>query len=120
MRLEKQAETDRFLTQFVTDDLVRLGRAVTFCEEQIEDLENCRKATREFLNAGRFELLDALAQGCTSPLQALVDRFVTAEEPERNLLCAEPAEDLKREDELGFARDSRIGADEEHPQLVIP
>ncbi len=42
------------------------------------------------------------------------------EEPERDLLCAEPAEDLQSEDDLGFARDPRIGADEEHPELVIP
>ena len=63
---------------------------------------------------------DALAQRCTRPLQSLVDRFLTLEEPERDLLYAEPAEDLQREDDLGFARDSRIGADEEHPELIIP
>src|SRR5882724_3093333 len=116
MLVEKQAQTDRFLAQFVADDLVWLGRAVAFREEQVEDLEDCRKSTRELLDAGRFEFLDALAQRCASPLQPLVDRFVTVKEPERDLLCAEPAEGLQREDDLGFARDPRIGADEEHPE----
>src|SRR6185437_16256692 len=105
----------------MTDHLVWLGAAVGFREEQVEDFENRGKATRELLHAGQLELADAaLAQPCTGPLQSLVDRFRALEEPQRDLLDTESAENLQREDDLRLARDLRIGTDEEHPELAIP
>ena len=58
------------------------------------------------LKPGAAELLDALAQGSTSSLQSFIDGFMTVKEPQRDLLGAETAQDLQREDDLGFARNS--------------
>ena len=116
---EKQAETDRLFTELAADDRVRLGRAVPLREQQVDDLEDRRKARRERIDRRRVELRDLLAQRGARPLQALVDRVLILEQPQRDLVDAEPAECLQREDDLRLARDRRIATDEEHPELGV-
>src|SRR6185437_16281090 len=119
MLIQKPPQTDRFLAQLATDHLLRLGGAVAFREQQVKNLQHGGQAVRELLQTRRLEVLDVLSERGAGPLQTLVDRFMTMEEPQRDLLSAEPAQNLEREDDLGLARNLRIGADEQHPELVV-
>src|SRR5262249_51482024 len=60
-----------------------------------------------------------IAQRCTGALQALVDRLMTLKQTQRDFLRAESAQDLQRENDLGLARDTRVGTDEEHAKLIV-
>src|SRR6185312_11147370 len=113
MLLEQPRQADSLFAQLVPDQPVRLGRAVAFREEQVEDLEYRRKPRRELPEIAGLGLRDAFAQCRARSLQALVDRLTTLEQPQSDLLHAESTEDPQREDDLRLARDARVGAHEE-------
>jgi hypothetical protein len=69
----------------------------------------------------RVDALDLrlLAQPVARPLQALVDGLLALEQAKRDLLGAEPAQRLQRQDQLRLGRDRGIGADEKQPKHVV-
>jgi hypothetical protein len=74
---------------------VRLHGAVAFVEQEVEHVQDAAHALR--LDALH---LHVLAEPRARPLQSLVDGVIGLKQPKRDLLDAETAERLQREDEL--------------------
>ncbi len=131
---DQEAQPDRFFTELAPDDRVRLGRAISFGEEQVDDVKHRGKPRCQRVDRRRIECDDLfplpipllgqlrgplLTQRGARPLQTLIDGLVVLKQPQRDFVDAEPAQRLQREHDLRFAGNRRIGADEEHPQLRV-
>src|ERR1043166_8677671 len=119
MLRQQTRQPDRFLTDFLPNQLFPARGFVTFIEKQIKGLQHTVQTLPQFFADRYLERHPCLTDFLLRPCQSFGNRCVSRQESPADSPYAEAAKCLQGERDLRLRWNDRMAADEHQPQAIV-